>query len=166
LNGLQVVSPGQAQLNVGDRAVLLLANVPGAKNWRILGGDAGQIVLARDGDGKELARRGSGRFEFYVADESSLTGYRPVKGTSIYADQLGALLQAVLETGRPVLEKETIASATILPPAPIAINVATEPSEPSVAGRVLWVLIATTMAWGASRYWSRRTPFVGYRARI
>jgi hypothetical protein len=155
LEGETVVCPGQPKMDVGERAVLLLARVPGAQNWRILGGDAGQIVLVRDGSGQELARRGCGQFDFYLADESSLTGYRPVKGTAIFARQLGALLQAVLDTGRPVLEKQQAASAIPLPVA-AAIATSQESSVESTAGRILLVILATTLVWAASRILSIR----------
>ena len=155
--GGMVVSPGQPHLNTGERAVLLLAQVPGAKNWRVLGGDAGQIVLARDGSGTDIARRGSGRFEFYISDEGSLTGYRSVKGAAIHADQLGALLQAALDTGRPVLEKEQAARALPLPAANAIVSTS-EPSGDSTASRIFFVLLATTLVWAGLRH-PRRIKF-------
>jgi len=156
--GRMVVSPGQANLKMGDRAVLLLTKAPNAANFRILGGDAGQITLSQDGEGRQLARRGSGRFSFYVADEAALTGYRQVNSSAIYSNQLNALLTTLTKIGRPVLENEYAAEAKTLP-APAAMTAAAPASDDSsLFGRLLSVLFATTLVWAASRYFLNRAP--------
>lgn len=73
-------------------------------HWRVLGGDAGQIILSRDDNGHAIAFRANGRFEYYVRDASSLTGYRSVNSPAVSAGHLDELLHAVLDTGRPVIE--------------------------------------------------------------
>lgn len=157
-HGRTVVSPGQANLKIGDRAVVLLTQVPNAANWRVLAGDAGQIVLAQDGEGRALARRASGRFEFYVADDASLTGYRPVKSATIYADQMSAVLSAIVNTGRPVLENHSVAAAREIPAPAAMMSLAPAPaaSESSVVARLVVVLLATTLIWALSRFFLLR----------
>ena len=156
--GRMVVSPGQANLKMGDRAVVMLTKAPNAVNFRILGGDAGQITLAQDGEGRQLAHRGSGRFSFYVADAASLTGYRQVNGSSIYANQMNALLTTLVAVGRPVLENEYAAEAKTMP-APAAMTAAAPAADDSsLFGRLLGVLFATTLVWAASRYFLNRAP--------
>lgn len=151
-NGKMVVCPGQAHFKIGDRAVVLLTKVANAANWRVLAGDAGQIILAQDGEGRMLARRATGRFEFYAADAASLTGYRQIKSVSIYASQMDALLNTLVKIGRPVLENEPAAEA-ISTPAPVAMAALTPAStnDASLLVRIFVVLAMTTLVWAASR---------------
>ncbi|MCY3017792.1 MAG: hypothetical protein NTW87_02005 [Planctomycetota bacterium] len=61
-NGTQtVIACGQPQFNAGDRSLLLLAkSSANPMNWRVLGGDIGQIILSEDKDGQTVARRAIG----------------------------------------------------------------------------------------------------------
>jgi hypothetical protein len=110
------IVPGQAKLNAGEHAVLLLAaNKKRPENFRVLGGDLGVIRIE-----ESTARRANGRFDFYVADASSLTGYVAVNSVAISTTQLGDLLLATLNTGRQVIEKPTAATAPAEQIAPVA----------------------------------------------
>lgn len=151
-----VVSPGQPQLHTGDRGVLLLARPAGqASTWRVLGGDVGQIVLTRNDAGQDVARRPAGQFEYYVQDRSSLTGYRRVACAALSAELMEELVQTILRTGRPVLEREERAAVPAQPvPAATQAPRMALPAEPDGAAwpmRLIVVLVVTTVAWLASR---------------
>ena len=100
-NGERItVAPGQARLVPGSRVILLLSKFKDMANWRVIGGDAGQI----DMEG-ETARRACGSpFSFYVKDPASITGFSARKTTELSAAMLDCLLRALANTGRPEIE--------------------------------------------------------------
>jgi len=106
----RVIAPGQPHFIAGQSAVLLLSRSNDGASWHVLGGDAGQINVAEDGAGQRLARRASGRFEFYVADANSFSGSRAVKSASLRFQHMELLLNTVLKTGRPMIESAAASS--------------------------------------------------------
>ena len=152
----QVFVSGQPDFAPGGRSILLLWKpAASAANFRVLGGDSGQIVLASDG-GRTIARRASGEFDYCVRDQNSaLVTHR---SSLLSADAAGELLRALLETGTPVLE-----TGLELPPSVIAhasqhnhnhATVACQAAEPTGIPLPLRLLIAvalTTAAWLALR---------------
>jgi hypothetical protein len=153
--GRTVVASGGAQLNVGDRAVLFLTKPASATNWRVLGGSVGQIVLTQNNQGEWIARRGSGQFEYYVRDGASVTGYRRVTCGAVTAAQSDELLQTIVRTGRPVLEREEAKAAPVLP-APAAMSAhrvapANVSEDTSLMMRLVLFVGLTTLLWVALR---------------
>ena len=103
---LNVVVPAQPALAPGQHAILLLTrNDQQSANWRVVGGDVGQVSLS-SANGQTTARRNAGRFEYFVRNKQSITGYSPVSAETLTQERLGELLEATIATGRPVLERE------------------------------------------------------------
>jgi hypothetical protein len=150
-SGQKTIVPGQPVLKTGDRAVLLLAaNKKRPENWRVLGGELGLIALETSKQGAATARRASGHFEFFVADDSSLTGYSPVNSAVIQAAQLKDVLQATLSAGRPVLEKNSVAAPEqprVEPSSAQAVNVAPAATITIYWPRAAFALIALSILW-------------------
>jgi hypothetical protein len=145
-----VIAAGQPQFSVGDRAVLLLTKAAKhAVHWRIVGGDAGHVILV-DQLGQAITRRATGTFDFFVPDAQSLTGYREVKAPAVTLDRFNELMQALILTGRPVLEAAT-AQAFTPPKANTPVSIAAVPielsRETSLAERAAMILIVTTAGW-------------------
>ena len=68
----RVIATGHPEFAVGDRAVLLLKKAnDAATNWRIVGGDAGHVILVNQ-LGRTIARRATGTFDFFVPDAQSI----------------------------------------------------------------------------------------------
>jgi hypothetical protein len=149
----QVVVPAQPELNVGDRAVLLLiqARKPDG-NWRILSGDTGQINLKTDAIGRLIAQRAHGHFTYFVGNKSAGESCSSAESTTLSADEFARLLHTTLDTGCPVLEggapvvATPPASAPCCNPLPSQLEVAApaKPESSPVPTRVLIVLAVTT----------------------
>lgn len=130
----QVVVPAQPELNVGDRAVLLLIQVRKPDgNWRILSGDTGQINLKADEDGRLTARRAHGSFTFFVGNKSAGESCKSAASTALSAEDLDRLLHAVLNTGCPVLEGGAPVDATPPASAPCCNPLAPQHPQPTAA---------------------------------
>lgn len=170
-NGAERVHvPGQAQLTTGDRAVLLL--IPSPLNngrYRVLGGDAG-CVLSEDSDrGARQLRRVTGRFDYYIADEKSLSGFVAKQAPALDGDEFDALVDAVLKTGRPVLTAAPGASSAQSAAEPVQLPVlraSTQAVSAAPAAPVdaplffkLGVFLASvTLAWAATRLARKLNP--------
>jgi len=149
----QAVSAGQPQLSPGDRAILILTRSPDeSANWRVLGGDVGQITLQGDGAGECVARRASGQFNYYVRDGASTTGYRRITCSVLGGGQMEELLSTIVRTGRPVLEQCESATPAPLWPAPAATTAprrtaAANSHSTSLLTKLVFVFVLTTVAW-------------------
>jgi len=154
------VVPGQAALSTGDRAVVLL--IPSPLNngrYRVLGGDAGCVLSENAEGGERLLRRAVGRFDYYVADESSQTGFVARQAAALPDDEFNALASALITTGRPVLTAsaaptpaKAVAQTATLP----VVSIRTDSQAPAPADVPLYfkfgVFVAcVTLAWGATR---------------
>jgi len=132
----RVVVPGQVNFQVGDRAILLLTKTdPAQSNWRILGGDAGHLIIAADIQGTPLVRRAAGSFDFYQRDARSLTGYAHYSERALSREMFDALLDAVLSTGKPVVETQASAQPAQTAPA-LQENPRTMPATTLATGRM------------------------------
>ena len=118
-----VVSPGQPHFAPGERAIVLLSKFPGTENWHVLAGDAGQIVLTSDPIGLPIARRASSVFEYYVHDRASPAGSRLITGATLPLPLLERLLNAIVTTGRPVLEEGDGDTSALVPARPSAAGI-------------------------------------------
>jgi hypothetical protein len=127
-NKQEVLATGQPRVSTGDRAVLLLKkHDENAAHWRIVGGDAGHVILKQK-EGQCFASRAAGTFEFFLSDTESITGYKEIKTPHVSRERLDKLLQALLTTGNPVIE--TPASTTTM----LASNVIGKYTGPKSTG--------------------------------
>jgi len=148
----EVFASGQARFESNMRAVVALSRDSEAPHvFRVLGGDIGQIVLAPDDSGRIMARRSSGKFSYYAADKESLTGYKQIETAAVPAETMDALLNTLVDTGRPVLENGS--ALPVVPASKTAL--ASTPNTPerhtSLLSRLLIVLALTTLALFAFR---------------
>ena len=163
----QTIVPGQPNLTPGMRVVVLLSKFGRTAQWRVIGGDAGEIDFAAADDGKMLAHRASGgRFDYYVRDAQSLTGYRTVSVSALNENEFQHLFEAIASTGRPVIETQALEintkSVHFAAPEPKPTSVPARNEVPSVtvpapaletpAGfslteRLLVTLLLTSLAW-------------------
>ncbi|HYG74192.1 MAG TPA: hypothetical protein VEK08_04225 [Planctomycetota bacterium] len=152
----RVISPGQPNFSAGEHALLLLKRSENEQRWHVLGGDVGQVTIATDGLNQRLARRASGKFEFFVADAESLSGFRKVNSVEISYQQLERLITAVLESGRPELAEPEAPVASVAASAtgddPI-LRALTKPSknEWSFTSRALLFLAISVVLFGLMR---------------
>lgn len=155
-----LVVPGQATLSTGDRAYVLL--IPSPLNngrYRVLGGDAG-CVLSEDANGERMTRRAVGRFDYYVADESSQTGFVARQAVALPDDEFNALASALITTGRPVLTASAVPTpAQDLSPqtamlSVVSVNTASPipaPADVPLYFKFGVFLACVTLAWAATR---------------
>lgn len=155
-----MVVPGQANLSTGDRAVLLL--IPSPLNngrYRVLGGDAGCVLSENAEGGERLLRRAVGRFDFYVADESSQTGFVARQAAALPDEEFDALTNALIKTGRPVLTAsaaptpaKVLAQTASLPVITLPRAAPAQESTDVPLFFKIGVFVAcVTLAWGATR---------------
>jgi hypothetical protein len=159
VDGMKIVVPGQVEFVEGAHAFALLVESPlNNGRWRVLGGDAGYVLREKSGQ-QTVARRATGRFDYFVSDEKSLTGFVSRQSQSMNDEDFNALVAALLETGRPVINVVSHeATATPIPAQPslpvVAMPIASaagESSESSLLVRLGAVLLFITLAWGAGR---------------
>lgn len=154
-----MIVPGQATLSAGDRAVLLL--IPSPLNngrYRVLGGDAGCVLSENIEGGERRLRRAVGRFDYYVADESSQTGFVARQASALPDDEFNALTSALIKTGRPVLTSAAPTPAKILaqtasiPVLPVTnASKAPAPTEVPLYFKLGIFVACVTLAWGTTR---------------
>jgi hypothetical protein len=146
-----VMVPGQAHLSIGDRGLLLLTKIAG--NWRVLGGDVGHVAYYRDDDGASMARRESGVIEYYVADSRSITGFTPVKAQTVSAAHLGMVVQAIVQTGKPVIQAPvaSIPASHSETMRPTSLTATAAPSTPAAGSRPFFaaavILAIASLSW-------------------
>ncbi|HYF49902.1 MAG TPA: hypothetical protein VEJ63_10875 [Planctomycetota bacterium] len=150
-----IVMPGQAKLETGTKALLLLTKA--GDIWRVLAGEAGHVDLHRDQNNVEVAQRANGSFEFYIRDEQSLSGYSAVKKDALSAEQLRKLVDLIVTTGRNVFE-DTAISRAISTAAPVVgkAMIHSQPTETPASsgfpiGRIALIVGLTSLAWLAIR---------------
>ncbi len=172
-SGMQTIVPGQPNLVPGSRVVVMLSKFGRTPHWRVIGGDAGEIDFALSDDGRPLVHRASGgKFDFFVGDAQSLTGYRSVSVSALNENQFMQLFEAIATTGRPVIETQAavlneksvnfsapepkptsdLARSQVEPVAPIAsVTLNATPVETStgfsLTGRLVVTLLLTSLAW-------------------
>jgi len=172
-SGMQTIVPGQPNLVPGSRVVVMLSKFGRTPHWRVIGGDAGEIDFALSDDGRPLVHRASGgKFDFFVSDAQSLTGYRNVNVSALNENQFLQLFEAIATTGRPVIETQAavavvlkdqtvnfsapepkptsdLARSQVAPIATVTLSAA--PAETStgfsLTGRLVVTLLLTSLAW-------------------
>jgi hypothetical protein len=158
-DGMKIVVPGQVEFVEGAHAFALLVESPlNNGRWRVLGGDAGYVLREKSGQ-QEVARRATGRFDYFVSDEKSLSGFVSRQSQSMNDVDFNALVTALIETGRPVINVVSHDTAVPQVPAQAALPVVTMPtasttgesSETPLFVRLGAVLLFITLAWGAGR---------------
>lgn len=101
---VRTVVPGQPRLLPGTRVIVLLSKFGRLQNWRVIGGDAGEIQLGFGDDGLPIARRACGsNFNYYVTDPHSLSGFKAISVAELSEEQVLNLVEALATTGRPVV---------------------------------------------------------------
>jgi hypothetical protein len=108
---LQTIAPGQPCFLPGTRVIVMLSKFGRLQNWRVIGGDAGEIEFGFGDDGMPMARRACGaRFDYFITDPHSLTGFKPMSATELSEGLVLKLVEAIAATGRPVVEARVLAA--------------------------------------------------------
>jgi hypothetical protein len=165
----RVIAPGAPELIPGHRYVLLVSRFPQAENWRVVGGDAGQVEIVTAASGTIARRVGNCKFEYYASDARSLTGFTRVRCAEMRESAFSALLRAIIETGRPVIESPTPAVATVAPiqvNAPVPVHDGSSENTRRPAGvRLLITTGVTTVLWVLLRRMGFRRKYIEARCR-
>ncbi|MGD0094690.1 MAG: hypothetical protein ABSE73_32670, partial [Planctomycetota bacterium] len=162
-----IISFGQPQLNPGDITILLLTRFPADNpNWRVLGGDVGQISVFINALGQCVAKRAAGRFGYRVRGRTSTSGAHLVTNEVLRVEQMDELLRSIVRTGQAVLEHETSPAAVL--PSPAAAAAAptlappgaaiAQPTGPALLPRILVAFVFIALLWLVSRGMRRHLP--------
>jgi hypothetical protein len=142
----QTICPGQPALVAGHRYVLFVARFSPAAGWCVVGGEAGAVELIGGSDGTIARRQGSLRFEYFAPDSKSLTGTQRIERAVLSDVEFSALLETIVETGRPVVTTPVSAMAPVSASAPVA-TLSETPGTAAVLIKALATILVVTIVW-------------------
>lgn len=143
----RTIATGQPVLTASHRYVLLVSKFPQVQNWRVVGGDAGEVELISDQEHTAAVRPEHRNFEYFEQDGKSLTGFKRVNCAVMSEEAFRGLLQEIVATGKPVLGARQAAVET---PVPVQQEHNAVPQTGSTAlliVRLLCTVALTTFVW-------------------